>query len=96
MSFDKMSTEELGSFVSDLHKDMYGFRPRHLDFSNREELVRAANSLDNGYQLLIESVSGRQHLREFGWDIPPEDHFEEEDPFVYCSSYQPPVMGDLF
>jgi hypothetical protein len=93
MSYNEMSVEELGSFVSDFHKDLYGFRPRHIDFNNKEELVRAANKLDDEYESMRGSPEGRQNLRDMGWVVPEE---KEEVQFVYQNSYQPPVLGELF
>ena len=77
---------DLASFYSDYHKDVYGFRPRHLAliasaYETREALLEAKSHLERlidglgDYMKSMESTfEGRESLREDGWYI------EETDP----------------
>lgn len=72
---------ELASFYSDFHKDIYGFRPRHMalcacDYKHRDDLIQALADIREEVQSLKdylnrkkETFEGREQLREDGWYI---------------------------
>lgn len=61
---------ELGSIVSDYHKDMYGFRPRAPGlYDDKARLVSLAESLDQRFDRLKETFAGREELRASGWVV---------------------------
>ena len=76
---------DLGSFYSDFHKDVRGFRPRHLplcasDYPDHESLVEAMSHLDRLVQGLQDYLTamkatfqGREQLRDEGWQIDETD-----------------------
>jgi hypothetical protein len=80
--YQEMSMEELGSFVSDYHKDVHGFRPRsagwkHADgteltgglYGNREALVAIAEGLDSYMEARRSTFAGRESMRADGWVV---------------------------
>ena len=69
MNYGKMSTDELGGLFSDYYKDTHGSRPRFVDFSDREELIRQLDLLENYHSKMQETFEGREQLREDGWLI---------------------------
>ena len=83
---------ELGSFYSDYHKDVWGVRPRHMalcacDYPSHEALVeamshlrRCVDGLEDYMVSMKSSFEGREELREQGW------HIEETDP-QYMAAY---------
>ena len=71
------TVEMLQSEYSDLHKDMYGFRPRGGTDKQWGSLVWLRNQLDNmntEFEQRKETFAGREGLRNDGW------HIEETDP----------------
>ena len=72
---------ELGSYFSDFHKDLYGFRPRHMalcacDYKTRDDLIQALANVREEIQSLKTHLKeqqatfdGRERLREDGWYI---------------------------
>jgi len=85
---EKLSREfnDLGSFYSDFHKDVYGYRPRSMalcacDYPDHASLVEAMSHLDRLTRDLQDymearksTFEGRETLRSEGW------HIEETDP----------------
>jgi hypothetical protein len=69
MNYGKMSTDELGGLFSDYYKDTHGSRPRFVDFTDREELIRQLELLENYHTKMQETFEGREQLREDGWLI---------------------------
>jgi hypothetical protein len=69
MNYGKMSTDELGGLFSDYYKDTHGSRPRFVDFSDRDELIRQLELLNNYHDKMQETFEGREQLREDGWII---------------------------
>jgi hypothetical protein len=77
---------DLAAFYSDFHKDVYGYRPRHMAlcadrYESHEALVEAMSHLDRLVQGLQDYLTamkstfeGREQLRSEGW------HIEETDP----------------
>jgi len=77
---------DLGSFYSDFHKDVYGYRPRSMalcacDYPDHASLVEAMSHLDRLTRDLQDymedrksTFEGRETLRSEGW------HIEEADP----------------
>lgn len=73
MNFIQYSTDELASYMSDYHKDVYGFRPRHIAHDDREAIISEIISIDNYMEMMRSTPEGRERLREDGWNIPEED-----------------------
>ena len=94
MAFEHMTTEELGNWVSDFYKDLNGFRPRHFDFSNREQLIDAANHLDDEFESLKSTIDGRQYLREMGFYLPTEE--DSVEPVYVAPAYSPLKLSEIF
>lgn len=71
--FDGMSVDELQSYLSDFHKDYYGFRPRGIytpnEWQNREVLVNAINGIHDAFDARKKTPEGREQLRAEGWQI---------------------------
>ena len=66
--YQEMSMEELGSFVSDYHKDVHGFRPRGDGlYANREALVAIAEGLEAYMEARRSTFAGRESMRADGW-----------------------------
>lgn len=68
-----MSLFELGETFSDYHKDTYGFRPRNVDFSDRDELMHQLNIIHTYHDRMNETFAGREHLRDSGWIVQETD-----------------------
>ena len=88
---------DLASFYSDFHKDVYGVRPRSMtlcacDYPDHASLVEAMGHLDRLVQGLQDYMTamkstfeGRETLRSEGW------HIEETDPsYVWKSRCRVP------
>ena len=71
--FDDMTVDELQSYLSDFHKDYYGFRPRGIytpnEWQNREVLVNAINGIHDDLDARKKTPEGRESLRAEGWQI---------------------------
>jgi hypothetical protein len=84
--FADLTVDELQSYLSDFHKDFYGFRPRGIytpnEWRNREVLVNAINGIHDAMDAMKKTESGRAQLREAGWVI--EDEPEVIDPEEYA------------
>lgn len=65
----KASTEDIGNFFSDYYKDVHGFRPRHIDFNDREALIKGIEDLDTYMETLMSTEEGRALLRSEGWNV---------------------------
>ena len=80
------SFNDLASYYSDFHKDVWGVRPRHMalcacDYPNHASLVEAMSHLQrlvDGLHSYLEArkstFEGREDLRANGWSV------EETDP----------------
>jgi hypothetical protein len=68
--YQAMSMEELGSYVSDYHKDVHGFRPRGDGlYGNRDALILIAEGLDAYMAARRSTFSGRESMRAEGWYV---------------------------
>jgi hypothetical protein len=77
--------EELQSYLSDFHKDFFGFRPRYAtpeQWRDREYLEASINAIHNIMDKMKETPSGRAELRANGWVI--DDEPEVVDPEEYA------------
>lgn len=41
----KLDTDQLGDWFSDWYKEFYGFRPRHVNFTDRDAIIEALKEL---------------------------------------------------
>jgi len=72
-----LSVEELQGYLSDFHKDFFGFRPRYAtpeQWRDREYLEASINAIHNQMDRMKETFAGREELRANGWVV------EETDP----------------
>lgn len=65
---DPRDTDELGDFLSDFHKAVWGFRCM-IDIQNRALVVAKINELFNYFEHVQKTFQGREELREQGWVI---------------------------
>ena len=71
-----LSVEELQSYLSDFHKDFFGFRPRYAtpeQWRSREYLEAAINAIHNTMDKMKATAEGREELRANGWVINESD-----------------------
>jgi hypothetical protein len=63
--------EELQSFYSDFHKDLFGFRPKTTEnqWNSAEWLQDQIEMLDNHLQALASTPEGKAELRAEGWNV---------------------------
>ena len=70
---ENLSVDELQSYLSDFHKDYYGFRPRGIytpsEWSNRDILIEAINRIHDEMDELKKTPEGRAKLAADGWVI---------------------------
>jgi hypothetical protein len=70
---ESLSLDELQSYLSDFHKDYYGFRPRGIytpsEWSNRDVLIEAINRIHDEMDELKKTPEGRAMLAADGWVI---------------------------
>lgn len=82
--FANHSTEDVFYFLWDYHKDVYGYRPRHLVQCQdvREILIEEIESLDRYMEVMRSTSEGRNQLRWEGWVIREnevEDGWDQEE-----------------
>jgi hypothetical protein len=65
--WESFSTQELANEFSEYHKAVHNFRPRYVDFDNREELLHQLKRLDETMEHMKSTPSGREYLRSEGW-----------------------------
>ena len=71
-----LSVEELQSYLSDFHKDFFGFRPRYAtpeQWRDREYLEASINAIHNQMDRMKETPAGRAELRSQGWVVEESD-----------------------
>lgn len=69
---ESLSVDELQSYLSDFHKDYYGFRPRHYsneDWNNKQFLIGCIDSIHDEMDNMKKTPEGRKRLRAEGWVI---------------------------
>lgn len=70
---ESMSLDELQSYLSDFHKDFYGFRPRGIytpaEWQNSSVLIDAINRIHDEMDEMKKTPEGRQRLVADGWQI---------------------------
>ena len=70
------TVEELQSYLSDFHKDFFGFRPRYAtpeQWRSREYLEANINAIHNQMDTMKETAEGRAELRRAGWVVEESD-----------------------
>lgn len=84
---DQYTVEELQSYLSDFHKDFFGFRPRYAtpeQWRDREYLEAAINAIHNRMDAMKLTLEGRNELRANGWQIDEADFADIIDPEEYA------------
>lgn len=70
---ESMSVDELQSYLSDFHKDFYGFRPRGIytpaEWQNPSVLIDAINRIHDEMDEMKKTPEGRKRLIADGWQI---------------------------
>jgi hypothetical protein len=69
MNFNRWTNDELASYLSDFYKDIYGVRPRHIDFQNRELVIQEIKTLETWLFREMETPEGRSRLEDDGWAL---------------------------
>jgi hypothetical protein len=69
MNYSLYETEELASYFSDYHKDVYGYRPRMVDHTDRRAVIDGINALDRYMEMMKSTPQGLAQLREEGWCV---------------------------
>ena len=67
-----LTIDELQSYLSDFHKDFFGFRPRYAtpeQWQSREYLEAAINAIHNTMDKMKETAEGRAELCANGWVV---------------------------
>ena len=95
-----LSVEELQSYLSDFHKDFYGFRPRGVytpaEWQDRTVLSRAINQIHDAMDRMKATPEGRKELRSAGWVIDePEDIIDPEEYANWSADLDAVYYGDL-
>ncbi len=65
--YDKWATEDLGDYLSDYHKDTYGFRYRGA--YDRASFIAELERIDAYHTTMKATFAGRETLRCEGWYI---------------------------
>lgn len=72
-ALESMSVDELQSYLSDFHKDFYGFRPRGIytpaEWQNPSVLIDAINRIHDEMDEMKKTPEGREQLLADGWQI---------------------------
>ena len=82
------SVDELQSYLSDFHKDFFGFRPRYAtpeQWQSREYLEAGINAIHNTMDKMKETFSGREELRRNGWVVDEAEFEDIIDPEEYAN-----------
>jgi len=81
------NVEELQGYLSDFHKDFFGFRPRYAtpeQWRSREYLEAAINAIHNTMDKMKQTFNGREELRAAGWVVDEADYADIIDPEEYA------------
>jgi hypothetical protein len=71
-----LTIDELQSYLSDFHKDFFGFRPRYAtpeQWRSREYLEASINAIHNTMDKMKDTRAGRDELRANGWVVEESD-----------------------
>jgi predicted deacylase len=85
---EQYTVEELQSYLSDFHKDFFGFRPRYAtpeQWRDREYLEASINAIHNTMDKMKLTFSGREELRANGWVVNEDDYADIIDPEEYAN-----------
>ena len=80
--------EQLQSYLSDFHKDFFGFRPRYAtpeQWRSREYLEASINAIHDAMDAMKKTFSGREELRANGWVIDETEFEDIIDPEEYAN-----------
>ena len=83
----ELSVDELQSYLSDFHKDYFGFRPRSAtpeQWRSREYLEDSISAIHNDMDAKKLTFAGREELRAAGWVV-DEPEPEIVDPLEYAA-----------
>ena len=69
--YENLTTDDLGDYLSDYHKDTFGFRFRGP--FDRATLIAKLTSLDAYHVSMRETFASRETLRSEGWHIVETD-----------------------
>ena len=62
-----MDREQLAQHYSDYHKDVYGFRPRHVGEMSEAEICERIDMLDNYIEMVSKDPILRKQFEADGW-----------------------------
>lgn len=82
------TVDELQSYLSDFHKDFFGFRPRYAtpeQWRSREYLEASINAIHNTMDTMKKTFSGREELRANGWVVDEAEFENIIDPEEYAN-----------
>lgn len=82
------SVDELQSYLSDFHKDYFGFRPRYAtpeQWRDREYLEASINAIHDAMDAKKSTFKGREELRAAGWVIDEDEFNDIIDPEEYAN-----------
>lgn len=60
---------DLVDYFSDYHKDFYGYRPFWDDYRTRDNILAGIRAIDESFNRMIQSESGRKQLLADGWIV---------------------------
>ena len=70
--YENLNVDELQSYLSDFHKDFYGYRPRYAtpeQWTNRDWLIERIDVIHSVMDDMKKTPAGRNQLRLDGWHI---------------------------
>jgi hypothetical protein len=68
-NWNPYTVAELAQIFWGYYKDVHGVRPRWVDLTDREVLVKGLESLDSYMESMKSTPEGLAQLREEGWTL---------------------------